>query len=98
VIAKGYFLYILASRRYGTLYTGVTSDLPNRVYQHKTDRLKGFTSRYGVHDLVWFEAHSDVRDAILREKQIKGWNRAWKIRLIEKGNPFWEDLYDRIIG
>jgi putative endonuclease len=93
-----YFVYILASKRYGTLYTGVTSGLPTRVYQHKNDLLKGFTSRYGVHDLVWFEAHSDVQDAIAREKQIKGWNRARKIRLIEKGNPNWDDLYERIIG
>jgi putative endonuclease len=93
-----YFVYMLASKRYGTLYTGVTGDLPSRVYQHKHDLMKGFTSRYRVHNLVWFEPHSDVRRAIVREKQIKGWNRDWKIRLIEKGNPNWEDLYDRIIG
>jgi putative endonuclease len=93
-----YFVYILASKRYGTLYTGVTGDLSKRIHQHKHDLFKGFTRQYGVHDLVWFEPHSDVRRAILREKQIKGWNRAWKIRLIEKGNPNWDDLFDRIAG
>jgi putative endonuclease len=93
-----YYVYMLASRRYGTLYTGVTSALPQRVHQHKSDLLKGFTSRYRVHNLVWFETHADIREAILREKQIKGWNRAWKIRLIEGGNPNWDDLYDRILG
>ena len=93
-----YFVYILASKPYGTLYVGVTSDLTHRTYQHKHDLLKGFTSRYGVHTSVWFEEHSNIYAAIEREKQIKGWNRAWKIRLIEKGNPKWEDLYGRIIG
>ncbi|HEX3485924.1 MAG TPA: GIY-YIG nuclease family protein [Micropepsaceae bacterium] len=93
-----YCVYILASRHYGTLYTGVTSDLARRVHQHKSDLLRGFTSRYRVHNLVWFETHADIREAIRREKQIKGWNRAWKIRLIERGNPDWDDLYGRIIG
>jgi len=92
-----YFVYILASKRYGTLYTGMTGNLANRVYQHKHDLLKGFTSKYGVHMLVWFERYADVHLAIAREKQIKGWNRAWKIRLIEKSNPNWDDLYDRIL-
>src|SRR5207302_1556428 len=89
------YVYILASKRYGTLYTGVTSDLAERVHQHKHDLLEGFTKRYGVHDLVWFEMHADIQDAIAREKQMKGWNRAWKIRLIEKGDPNWDDLYAR---
>jgi putative endonuclease len=93
-----YFVYILASKRYGTLYTGVTGDLTQRIYQHKHNLIQGFTNRYGVHNLVWFEPYSDVRQAIMREKQIKGWNRAWKVRLIEKGNPYWDDLYDRLIG
>jgi putative endonuclease len=92
------FVYILASKRYGTLYTGVTGDLAGRTFQHKQDLIEGFTSRYGVHELVWFEEHGDIQAAIAREKQIKGWNRAWKIRLIEKGNPNWDDLYARIIG
>ena len=87
------WVYILASKRNGTLYTGVTSNLDARVYQHKNDLIPGFTKRYGVHRLVWFEEHGDIRDGIAREKQIKGWNRAWKIRLIEKLNPDWKDLY-----
>jgi putative endonuclease len=93
-----YCAYILASKRYGTLYTGVTGDLAERVYQHKHDLLDGFTKRYGVHDLVWFEMHADIHDAIAREKQIKRWNRAWKIRLIEKGNPGRDDRYARFIA
>jgi len=95
---KQYWVYILASKRHGTLYTGVTSDLSRRAFQHKNNLLPGFTSHYGVHDLVWFESHADVRVAIAREKQIKGWNRAWKIRLIEQGNPNWDDLYPRLLG
>lgn len=93
-----YFVYILASKRNGTLYTGVTNDLLRRVYEHKNDLIAGFTKKYRVHDLVWFEEHSDVTQAIAREKKIKGWNRAWKIRLIEVGNPNWDDLYGRITG
>ena len=84
----------MASKPYGILYTGVTSNLPQRVYQHKQDVVKSFTSRYGVHTLVWFELFSDVYMAIAREKQIKGWNRAWKIKLIERQNPTWKDLYE----
>ncbi len=93
-----YFVYILASKRNGTLYTGVTSNLANRTWQHKNDLIDGFTKRYGVHRLVWFEEHNNVYEAIAREKQIKGWNRAWKIRLIEKQNPEWMDLFSLIIG
>ncbi len=88
--------YILASRRNGTLYTGVTSDLVKRVWEHKTDVRPGFTRRYGVHTLVWYELHDDMESAILREKRLKKWNRSWKLRLIEELNPEWEDLYDRI--
>ena len=95
---KLYFVYILASKRYGTLYTGVTGDITGRIYEHKNNLLPGFTSRYGVHMLAWYEAHTDVHSAIEREKQIKGWNRDWKIRLIEKMNPEWADLYLRILG
>ena len=95
---KQYFVYMLASRRYGTLYTGVTGDLPRRSYEHRNNLMKGFTRRYGVHMLVWFEEHGDIALAIAREKQIKRWNPSWKIRLIEKGNPNWDDLYDRIVG
>ncbi len=89
---------MLASRRNGTLYTGVTSTLDPRVWTHKNDMIEGFTKRYGVHILVWYEVHEDINTAIAREKQIKGWNRAWKIRLIEKENSGWNDLYEKLIG
>jgi putative endonuclease len=92
-IQREYYVYMLASKRLGTFYVGVTNNLDVRVRQHKDDVVEGFTNRYGVHRLVWFETHGDIREAITREKQIKGWNRAWKIRLIEKGNPEWKDLY-----
>ena len=95
---KLYFVYILASKPYGALYTGFTGDITGRIYEHKNHVFPGFTSRYSVHTLVWYEAHSDVHAAIDREKQIKGWNRDWKIRLIEKMNPHWEDLYPRILS
>ena len=90
-------VYILASRRNGTLYVGVTSDLVGRVWQHKHDCVPGFSERYGVHDLVWFEMHATMESAISREKAIKKWNRAWKVRLIEAGNPEWRDLYAEIV-
>ena len=93
---KLYHVYMLASRRNGTLYTGVTGDIGVRVWQHKNDVIQGFTKKYGVHILVWYEADEDVNAAIAREKQIKGWNRAWKIRLIEKENSGWSDLYARV--
>ena len=96
-VNKRYFVYLLASKRNGTLYVGVTSDLANRTWQHKNDLIEGFTKRYGVHLLVWFEEHNDIRDAIDREKRIKGWNRAWKIKLIEKQNPQWLDLYEAFL-
>jgi putative endonuclease len=80
----------------GTLYVGVTSNLPGRTYTHREDLIEGFTRRYGVHRLVWFEHHGSAESAIRREKQLKKWNRAWKIRLLEKNNPGWEDLYDRL--
>ena len=89
----GGFLYILASKRNGTLYTGVTADLRRRVSQHKEGVTPGFTSKYGVKMLVYFEHHTDIRDAIQREKQVKRWNRNWKIALIEKTNPMWRDLF-----
>ena len=89
-------VYILASERNGTLYVGVTSDLIKRGWQHRSDFVKGFTSKYSVHDLVYFEMHEDMLGAILREKQIKKWRRVWKIRLIEERNPEWRDLWDEI--
>lgn len=89
-----YYVYLLSSGKYGTLYTGVTSDLIKRVYEHKESLIDGFTKKYKVHQLVYYETHDDIREAILREKQIKKWNRDWKINLIEKDNPHWLDLYD----
>jgi putative endonuclease len=89
-------VYIMASRYRGTLYVGVTSDLWSRVCDHQNGRFKGFTSRYGVTLLVWYEHHLAMTDAIRREKQLKHWNRAWKIRLVEEMNPDWQDLHDSI--
>ena len=85
---------MLASHRNGTLYTGVTSNLPQRIWQHKHGIIKGFTGRYGIHVLVWFEQHETMMSAIAREKAIKAWKRNWKIELIEASNPEWRDLYD----
>lgn len=90
---KRYAVYILASKRNGTLYIGVTNDLNRRVYEHKGKLVKGFTSKYDVSMLVYYELHEDIRAAIQREKQLKKWNRAWKLRIIEKHNPEWIDLY-----
>ncbi len=92
-----YYVYILASRKHGTLYLGVTSDLVRRVCEHKSKAAPGFTAKYRVDRLVWFEAHDDVTAAISREKKIKKWRRDWKITLIEADNPDWHDLWDAII-
>ena len=89
-------VYILASRPNGTLYTGVTSDIVQRVWFHKNDLVDGFTKRHAVHNLVWYEVHESMESAIGREKAIKRWRRAWKVDLIEKDNPFWADLYDDV--
>ena len=93
---KGY-TYILASKKGGTLYTGVTSDLPGRIWQHREGLTPGFTSRYGVKRLVWYEEFDWVIDAIKREKAIKTWPRAWKVKLIEERNPDWRDLYSHLL-
>jgi len=93
---KNFAVYILASRRNGTLYIGVTSDLPKRAWEHREGVVEGFTKEYGVKTLVWFEMHENAESAIIREKRLKKWNRAWKLRLIEEGNPEWKDLYDEI--
>ena len=93
---KTYFVYILASKQNGTLYTGTTSNLTARVWQHKNHVLDGFTQKYNIHTLVYFEEHASPNAAILREKQIKKWNRDWKIRLIEEKNPGWKDLWEDI--
>ena len=95
--AKQPTVYILASHRNGTLYTGVTSNLPARVWQHKNDLVEGFTKKYGVHTLVYYEVHEDMQSAINREKQIKKWKRAWKLALIETQNPTWRDLSDTLV-
>jgi putative endonuclease len=89
-------VYILASRRNGTLYVGVTSDLIKRVWQHKNDQVEGFTKQYGVHVLVWYEPHETMDSAIKREKAIKKWNRSWKLKLIEQSNTLWRDLYEEL--
>jgi len=93
---KQFYVYILCNKHNGTLYTGVTSDLTNRVYEHKNNLVEGFTKKYNIHRLVWYEIHESGESAILREKQIKKWKRAWKINLIEKQNPVWNDLYKDI--
>ena len=90
-------VYILASRRNGTLYIGVTSNLVQRTWQHKNNVIAGFTEKYRVHLLVYFELHNEMSEAIRREKQLKKWNRKWKLRLIEEGNPDWRDLYEEIV-
>jgi len=98
VSSKQPAVYTLASKRNGTLYIGVTSDLIKRVWQHKNDVAEGFTEKYGVHSLVYYELHNDMAEAIRREKRLKKWNRAWKIRLIERENPEWLDLWPSLVG
>ena len=89
-------VYIMASKRNGTLYTGVTSNLTQRIWRHKNNQIEGFTKRYRIHTLVWYEVHETMISAITREKKIKNWKRAWKLALIEKTNPEWRDLYTDI--
>jgi putative endonuclease len=93
---KCFYVYILASRTNGTLYIGVTSDLSRRVWEHRSKLVEGFTSKYGVSRLVYHEVHDTADTAIVREKQLKKWQRAWKLRLIETENPDWDDLYERL--
>ena len=90
-------VYILASKRRGTLYVGVTSDLVKRVWAHKNNMVSGFTKKYNVHLLVWYELHENMESALIREKRIKEWKRTWKIELIEEENSRWEDLYPKIV-
>jgi putative endonuclease len=90
-------VYILASQKNGTLYIGVTGNLVQRIWQHKNDLVEGFTKRYGIHMLVYYELHSDINSAITREKQLEKWNREWKLGLIEQNNPQWQDLWLTII-
>ena len=93
---KGGYVYIMANRRNGTLYIGVTSDLIGRVWQHREGVADGFTKKYGCKMLVWYEAFGDIELAIQREKQMKEWNRLWKLRVIEEMNPEWNDLYESL--
>ena len=93
---QGYFVNILASKLGGTLYVGVTNNLVRRVFEHKSDAVEGFTEKYGIRHLVYFEQFDDIENAIRREKRIKKWNRNWKVRLIEESNPNWTDLYPNI--
>ncbi|HQR12749.1 MAG TPA: GIY-YIG nuclease family protein [Casimicrobiaceae bacterium] len=95
---KVFCVYILASARNGTLYVGVTSNLIQRVWQHKEGFVDGFTKKYGVKQLVWYEQHDVAESAICREKQIKKWNREWKVQLVEAQNPYWNDLYSQVVG
>ncbi|MCX6723645.1 MAG: GIY-YIG nuclease family protein [Candidatus Staskawiczbacteria bacterium] len=94
--SKNYYIYIMASERNGTLYVGFTSDLKRRIFEHKNNLVDGFTKKYNVHNLVYYKETSDVKSAIGREKQLKKWNRKWKLELIEKENPNWKDLYGLI--
>ena|SRR5271157_2549344 len=91
-----YYVYIICSKRNGTMYTGVTSDLVKRIYEHKSNLVDGFSKKYDVHRLVWYESHATAEEAIIREKQIKKWSRRWKLNLIERDNPEWHDLYEDI--
>lgn len=93
---KEFYVYILASKLNGTLYIGVTSDPVQRIWQHKNNMVEGFTKKYNVNKLVYYEVHLNAESAIVREKQMKKWQRAWKIQLIEEKNPDWKDLYDDI--
>ena len=93
---KQFYVYILASKRNGTLYTGITSNLAQRIWQHKQNMIEGFTKKYDVKVLVYYEVHDNAESAITREKRIKKWRRSWKLRLIEDKNPHWKDLYEGI--
>ena len=96
MLTKQYFVYLLCSQKNGTLYVGVTNDLIRRVFEHKNGLADGFTKKYSVKNLAWYEVHEDIEQAIVREKQIKKWNRAWKIDLIQKNNPEWRDLSNEL--
>jgi putative endonuclease len=93
-----FYVYILASRRNGTLYIGMTDDIAKRIWQHRTGIIPGFTKKYGVKSLVWVEAHETRESAFRRERQMKKWNRSWKLQLIEKDNPNWRDLWDDLLA
>jgi len=94
---KQYYVYILASKKNGTLYVGVTNNLLKRVYEHRNNLIGGFTKKYDVHSLVYYEMYNDIYRAIAREKRMEKWKRQWKIELIEKSNPWWKDLYQDLV-
>jgi putative endonuclease len=94
---RTYYVYILASKRNGTLYIGITNNLVKRVYEHKNNLVEGFTKKYSIHKLVYYEQTENINSVIQREKRLKKWNRVWKIELIERFNPDWKDLYDELI-
>ena len=96
-MGKAYYLYMMTNKKNGTLYIGISGDLVKRCYEHKNELADGFTKKYRLHRLVYYEVHNDPAEAILREKQMKKWNRSWKIELIEKQNPEWKDLYGELV-
>ena len=93
---QGSYVYIITNKRNGTLYTGVTSNLQKRIWEHKDKLIDGFSKKYDLGRLVWYEVHDDINEAIRREKQLKKWERKWKLRIIEENNPQWNDLYDNL--
>ena len=95
---KSYYVYILASKQNGTLYIGLTNNLIKRVYEHKHNLIAGFTKKYRIHILLYYELFENIESAITREKQLKKWNRDWKLELIEKENPRWMDLYNKLVN
>jgi putative endonuclease len=95
---RQFYVYMLANRPYGTLYIGITNDLIRRVWEHKNDFVEGFTREHRLHDLVWYEVHATAYEAITREKAIKRWHRDWKVNLVQRMNPAWEDLFPAIAG
>jgi len=97
-MSKTYWVYMLASGRNGTLYIGATNDLARRIFEHRSGTASGFTRKYAVHHLVWYEEHGNINEAIAREKRLKRFNRAWKLELIEAMNPHWRDLYDTLLS
>jgi putative endonuclease len=97
-VIEAAYVYILASQPYGTLYVGVTSDLVKRVWEHKSGLVEGFSRKYDVNRLVWYEQHASIVEAIAREKRIKRWHRDWKVNLVQAINPNWDDLYEKIVG
>jgi putative endonuclease len=97
-VTEAAYVYILANEPYGTLYVGVTSDLVKRVWEHKSGFVEGFTKKYDVKHLVWYEQHASIVEAIASEKRIKRWHRDWKVNLVQATNPNWDDLYEKIIG